>query len=85
MNSPVARTDLNQYFYLKVICECRLSVAEPSDLSDVVFRIVDQTRYTEVRTIRQQDIRNFLVSYRYRKSVNFLRVPVRKTQIRKFS
>ena len=25
-----------------------LSVAGPSDLSDVVFRIVDQTRYTEV-------------------------------------
>ena len=27
---------------------CRLSVAGPADLSDVVFRIVDQTRYTEV-------------------------------------
>ena len=27
---------------------CSLSVAGPSDLSDVVFRIVDQTRYTEV-------------------------------------
>ena len=29
---------------------CRLSVAGPADLSDVVFRIVDQTRYTEVDT-----------------------------------
>ena len=26
----------------------RLSVAGPSDLSDVTFRIVDQSRYTEV-------------------------------------
>ena len=29
---------------------CRLSVAGPADISDVVFRIVDQTRYTEVDT-----------------------------------
>jgi hypothetical protein len=33
--------------------------------------------------VRKSPIREFLGSFRYRKSTNFLRVPVRKSQIRK--
>ena len=39
-------------FLTKIVWEriSRLSVAGPQDLTDVVFRIVDQSRYTEVQS-----------------------------------